>query len=208
MKLKVTIGHDTDIENPADDHTWTPYSFSHKHANFKDPIQAGWFDGSMNCTNPGLRQKLDVGLAFRLGYYEHGQSSWFIQGTGLPGSDCAFDGVQFACVLIWELKPSDMGAKCYEDRANDAKRFLETYTAWCNGQGYYYVVDELEECDLGHTHEVDLVDSCGGFYGNDLDYMFEQIQAATEGHEVVEIAGAAKDLADYHDVQKKGQPAL
>lgn len=181
--MKVHIGYDSDLEDPSDwDGQWKLYSFNRRHASFCDP-------GDLD--HKTIKRKLKSGLAFRLGYYEHGQCSWFLQGQGAAGTNCPWDSVDFAGLLVWEHKASDMGAKTLEDRAKDAAAFLETYTCWCNGEGYYYTIED----EFGET-----VDSCGGFYGNDTDYMLETIAEHVAGHEF-EVEG---DGAEYleHKLRK------
>lgn len=38
------------------------------------------------------------------------------------------------------------------------------YIAWRSGECYRYVIYEVQKCNLGHEHEVE-IDSCAGFYG-------------------------------------------
>lgn len=42
---------------------------------------------------------------------------------------------------------------------------VKTYDTYLSGQVYWYQVERMTTCDKGHEHE-ELVDSCGGFYGN------------------------------------------
>lgn len=211
QKVRVRISSDSDCDDPSAagdmDGCWRIWSFSDRHINYKSPIELGFFntgellseeDLSDNTITAEERteliRKLEVGLAFKLGYYEHGRCSWFLQGRGGPGTDCRWDGTAFAGLLVWEEDEENIGAKTYEDRAKDATGFIEQYTAWCNGECYGYSVDNLAG---------DCLDSCWDFYGSDVEYMFAQIQEATEGLEVVGIDGDAAWLAEHRDVQKK-----
>lgn len=194
-KLIVRIETDPDLENPSAagnmDSCWRIWSFCSRHYNFKDPDELGFHaDGS--CDDSELAAKLESGLAFRLGYYEHGQSLWFLKGNAPPGADCPWDGVSFAGVAIWEEPEDHMGHKTYETRADCCARFLKDYTAWCNGEGYWYCVE---------TEDGEEITSCGGFYGSDPEDMFAEIRAETRGDEVMEVVGDAAWLADYHAVQ-------
>lgn len=38
------------------------------------------------------------------------------------------------------------------------------FAVWSSGECYRYVIYEVQQCNLGHEHEVE-VDSCSGFYG-------------------------------------------
>ena len=196
QRVIVNIHHDTDRHDPSsaggDNGRWTIYSFSNRWLSFKEPEEFGFFPGENGLIELGVEEalahKFEVGLAFRLSYC---QCSWFLQGQGGP---YGFEGVRFAGVAIFEDEECPMGATTLEDRAKDCTGFLETYTAWCNGECYGYQVTTVGGED---------VDSCWGFYGNDLEYMFAQIREATEGKTVVSVGGDASDLVQYHDIQKK-----
>lgn len=191
MKI-LTLHNDDSPENPCDfDSQWKLYSFNRKHRSYKSP-DAFFPDGKPSI---GLRRKLATGTAFILDYYEHGLCKWSLGGEG---PSCRWDTSEGAGILVWEHPVKDMGAKTREARAKDAASFLETYTCWCNGDVYGYSVENVKTLECGHT-ENELIDSCFGFYGNDLDFMGEQIRAAIDGDPEVQIRGEAKGLADYHD---------
>lgn len=162
--LIVSIGSDY-CENPAEsDCNWRLISYSRRHATFEHPDKLfnvtrenGWL--VLNPRELGLRRRLDVGLAFHLSYYEHGLCSWFRKGNGRPGTNCRFDGVTYAGLLVFEHGPAAIGSKTYAERAADADGFLEQYTDWCNGNGLSVDV---------RTNTGEYVDgSCGGYYGSD-----------------------------------------
>jgi len=195
MRVTVRIEHDQDTENPmtACDGQWTLHSFGRRHINYKDPERLGLSlerngDGWPIVRNPGLRRKLAVGLAWFVSYYEHSQSMWFLPGQG---PTCPWDSVKCAGLLVWDHKPGDMGAKTKQDRAKDAASFLEEYTAWCNGECYWYAVEDEE----GNT-----LDSCGGFIGgrDGCNYMLDQIKDAIPAGSEVEVEGDAAYLADRY----------
>src|ERR1019366_2101092 len=78
---------DYDVELPESGYDgWKLISFGRKHNNYEDPdkyVMA--FDrGTREVTpaNIGLKKKLNVGLAFWLSYYEHGQGAWSLIGEG------------------------------------------------------------------------------------------------------------------------------
>jgi len=198
MKI-VRLMHDDSPECPADfDGQWKVYSFSNRHKSYRNPDDFFTVkhdkhgDRVIIPRSPGLRRKLDVGLAFVLSYYEHGLCSWSRAGHG---PQCRWDNTPFAGLLVWEHKAKDMGAKTYEDRAKDADAFLEMYTNWCNGSVYGFSVEEEVTLDCGHTERRDL-DSCFGFY--DAKYMAEEVRAIVQGDDV-RFEGAAADLASYYD---------
>lgn len=191
-RLVVRIDNDQDCPNPfdGDDGAWSIWSFGRRHGNFKDPDTIG-FDyrgGEMKIKNPGLRRKLDVGLAFPLSYYEHGESLWFIQGTrSVP--DARWDCVRMAGLLVWEHKANVMGARTLDDRQKDAEGFLADYNAWSNGHVYGFEIE---------TEDGDVVDSHWGFLGTDevLAEMFSEISTYTKDA-IVSVTGPAAWLADH-----------
>lgn len=151
--LTVRIEHDQDCESPMDcDGQWKLYSFSHRHNNYEDPESFRDEHGNVKI---GLRRKLDVGLAFLLDYFEHGQGCWSRSGHG---PQCQWDNSPGAGLLIWEHKPSDIGAKTMEARGKDADSFLDVYNDWANGNCYGYVIEDADE----------EIDSCWGFIGDDV----------------------------------------
>jgi hypothetical protein len=175
----LTIEYDHDAERPDSTYDgWKPISFGRRHINFEHP--------GNYCLNKqeniGLRRKLEVGLAFWLSYYEHGLCKWSIRGEG---PQCRWDSVDVAGLLIWTGKPSDMGAKTYEDRARDARNFLEEYTDWCNGHCYWFSLEAAQRP----------LDSCGGFIGT--NQLTEAINEALEDGDEVIVKGVAADLAQY-----------
>lgn len=195
-ELVVRIEPDPDIDNPADSYrAWTPYSFSTKHTNYRHPEELGLSmsvdgNGDPVILNPGLRSKFRAGLAYFLSYYEHGNSVWFLKGHHRPGIEYQWDGVRVAGLLVWEHSPKELPR---DKRAKDAEIFLETYTAWCNGDGYYYRVEDAAGEDI---------DSCGGFYGSDTDYMLDQIRAAVAGRPY-RLEGEAAFVAEDVDLSER-----
>lgn len=189
MKI-VTLMHDDSPTNPATfDGAWKLYSFNRRHHSHADP-ETFFPNGKPTI---GFRRKLDTGLAFVLSYFEHGACQWSRQGTG---PQCQWDNVKVAGVLVWEHTPKEMGAKSKEARAKDADSFLETYTSWCNGDVYGYAVSEVVTLPCGHTERRDL-DSCFGFYGNDLTYFASEIKAALAGDTEIQFEGDAKEMSGY-----------
>lgn len=191
--LKLSLHYDGDIENPCDFDGWKLYSFCRRHSNFRHPddLGLGSIDpttGLPKITNPGLRNKLKHGLAFILSYYEHGNCLWLLLGDEPAGVEFRWDGVRLAGLLVWEDKASHLGPRTFDGRRQDAAVFLRTYTAWCNGEGYGYSIED------GHGNHVG---SCYGFYGGDVKYMFEQIRPQLEDQEY-EVEGEAGWLADHH----------
>jgi len=195
MKI-VKIQHDTENPMSNDDGQWKLYSFCTRHNSFKSPSDLGLGalkDGEPTIRNPGLRQKMKVGLAFFLSYFEHGNCLWFRKGTSAPaGVEFQWDGTRIAGLLVWEHDPSEIGAKTYEDRAKDADAFLNEYTAWSNGETYCYSITDEE------TGED--VDCCGGFIGT--EYMVSEIASSLKGDDF-EVKGDCDWLAGDIRVKQK-----
>ena len=154
--LTVELTYDPDIDCPADDCTWTLYSFGRRHSTYKDPDELGLgplsADGTPKVYDPELRAKLEKGLAFWLSYFEHGSCLWFLRGDQTPpGVEFQWDGRRLAGLLVWEHPEDHIGGKTLEERRADARGFLEEYTAWCNGEGLGYTItdDNGEYVDSG-----------------------------------------------------------
>lgn len=154
-KIVVYVEPHYSAEDPCSYDGWKVYSFSSKHSNYVHPNK---FD------DEELYEKLEAGLAFKLSYFEHSQCEWSLQGEGY---DCPWDSVSFAGLIIWEQDEADLGPRTVEDRRADARRFLETYTDWCNGRCFGYRAAKVRDCpSCGQEEEVDdHVDSCWGFIG-------------------------------------------
>lgn len=159
-------------ENPLEWNEWELHSFSRRHSNFKSPDSFGLRPtsfGGIDTSKIGLRRKLEMGTAFILSYYEHGQCSWFLQGHGAPGTDCQWDGTRVAGIMIWKGKAKDCG-KDFEERQKHAISVTQTYTDWCNGDVYGFRIFDDEDNE---------VDSCWGFYG--YNHAEESAKEAMEG---------------------------
>lgn len=194
IPLVVRIEHDQDAENPSEfDGTWKPYSFSRRHINYHDPESIGLTlemdeeKGIPIASDPKLRNKLKCGLAFFLSYYEHGRGVWSLLDEG---PRCRFDTARIAGLLVWEEPSRNLGAKTVEERAADARAFLETYNAWCNGDVYGYDISDAEGAVDG---------SCWGYYGDDenVAYMLQCIQDEC-GERPVIFKGDAAYLGDRY----------
>ena len=116
--IEVFVEPDDHPENPADWSGWQTYSFCKRHMSYKDPKSLGLgelgADGLPKILNPGLRRKLEVGLAFFLSYYEHGNCIW---GLIDQVPYCRFDSIRIAGLIIWKDSPGELGARTYAERA-------------------------------------------------------------------------------------------
>lgn len=175
------IEHDSDCESPLEFDNWRFCSFSRRHNSFVDPDE-------LELNSLGMRRKFACGTAFMLSYYEHGNCAWSLLGAG---QQCQWDTVNGAGVLIWQGKAKDLGATV-EKRREVAAAVLENYTDWCNGNCYWYSLEDSE----GET-----VDSCGGFIGEKwlAEYVNKQALCQVDERAEIEIVGDSKWIADYHE---------
>jgi hypothetical protein len=182
MLRKLTLGNDTDVESPNEDgHGWRLYSFSTKHASFKHP------ENFNVRTNPGLRSKFKAGLAHWLSYYEHGNCLWQLtEGRHVPGSDCPWDSVQYAGIVVFEGPAKDFKATP-EVRKKSAAEFCRVFTEWSNGECYWFSVEDKDGNDLG---------GCGGFIGL-TEHIAEYINESLADDDRVLPAGELAGMVQY-----------
>jgi hypothetical protein len=178
------LGIDGDCGNPCEDDEGmgTMYSFNRRHSNFIHP----------NDVESKVEKRFRKYGVF-LSYYEHGNCLWDVQGGERYGMcpDKQWDGVGTAGfwvpndVLLGEIryrfnkwkKEQKLRKTTKEQRSEQyakitrelARQCCETYTSWCNGDCYGYVVELYNA--LGD--EVEHLDSCWGFIGD--DYVKEQL---------------------------------
>lgn len=219
LKVYIEVDEDTEHLNPAHGHgdmdgQWQHISFSNRHYNYEHPDkylrpiynERGRLQG-VEPRSIGLRRKMQVGLAYVLSYFEHGQCEWGLQGETFQ---CQWDTAQIAGLLIWPHKPNEMGAKTPEDRAEDARNFLKVYTDWCNGEvyGYRVTTQQLDPDDPDYLDEDgDEISSCWGYFGSDSDYMKQEIQSAIDHfraehpNDEVTVVSASKHY-DFEEIKK------
>lgn len=185
MKI-VKIERDSDLQNPCDDGGWRLYSFSRCHASYSDPD---------NFTDH--EAKIEAGVAFILSYYEHSGCVWSLRGEG---PQCRWDSVDTAGILVWEGDADDL-APDYATRRAYAAGFLTTYTAWCNGDGYGYSIDEEVTHPCGHVTREGTADSCWGFYGPDTDCLIDAIRDDV-GRDDYRVEGECAYVADGVDLRR------
>ncbi len=183
LTLEIGIDHDTDCPDSGYD-GWRLVSFGRKHANYEDP---GKYVRSFNRStkevtpgNVGLRRKLEVGLAFWLQFHEHSLGRWDLKGEG---PQCPWDSVPLAGILVWTGKPSDIGAKTLEGRAEDARGFLEGFNDWANGNCYWFRLSD----ENGEE-----IESFGGLIGSEA--LSEVVGEELKAGDNVKVEGGASCL--------------
>ena len=162
------------------------------NTNHRDSYPMGGYlkempDGTVAAKHIVFRKRLAVGLAFLLVRTEHGICNWHI--TARDTRPASVYGIMY-----WEYGPSGIGAKTYKEREDDAERFLETYTSWCNGEVYRYSIQNGEGQQL---------DGTGLFYGyesivehlqNEHPELWDTEKAGKPIKAGITIEGDAKDV--------------
>ena len=169
--VKLGVEHDPDPENPMEvwDGQGTIHSFNRKHGNFLD-LGASSREGA----------RLEIGERFGeenvdwllLGYFEHGNCSWFPLASGRPPGtegDFRWDGCSFAGVWVVDdvvrenINIGELeGDARYEWLLAHCKGVCEEYMNWCNGWVYGYSVSVWKDGEVMIDN-----DSCWGFSGMD-----------------------------------------
>lgn len=186
--LRLEINPDFDVDQPDSGYDgWRLVSFGRKHSNYEDPkkyVKA--FNRRTREVTPasiGLQRKLKVGLAFWLSFYEHDEGAWSLIGEGMQDQ---WDTAYLAGILVWTGKPSDIGAKTLEGRAENARGFLEDFNTWANGGFLWYrLTDENGE----------EIESIGGLNG--IEALSEAIGESLQSGDNVRVEGDAAWLKKH-----------
>ena len=72
------------------------YSFCRSHDNYLRDFD---YPETREECREALRKRFGDDIIF-LGYYQHTGCVWFVEGEGGPGTECRWDGVQFAGVWV------------------------------------------------------------------------------------------------------------
>jgi len=177
----VEVSQDELAENPCDQGAGRIISLNRNHSNFDVDT---------------FEQRHDDPDCVALSYFEHGNCSWFPQGTGGAGTSCPWDSVRTAGLWIpsKEMLTIAKKMKAPERRLwliGQAKHFCSAYSDWCNGEVYEYYVTAYEARLDGNGDVFDSVSDyrrdaeayaagCSGFYlstPEDLQYMLDTINA-------------------------------
>ena len=157
--LQIECEEDSSISkevNPSNEYGWKVYSFNDRHYNYRDPDTVmsvkyeshgpGFLSVDVYGVDVGIRRKLDVGTAFWLDRFEHGNCVWSLHGSG---PQCRFDTSRYGGIMIWEGDLKNLPAKTFEKRAEHAKKLLSAYTSWCNGEVYFLQLTYFLETPQG-----------------------------------------------------------
>lgn len=178
MHKVVTIEHDTDAVCPNDyEHEWQLISFKKSSTHYENPHNylTVTENKEVKLKHKRNRDKAENGLLFLLQYYEHSEGRYDIRGEG---PQCVWDTAQYGGILLWRHGKQALGAKTYEDRAANARKFLAWYNDWANGHVYYYVIET--------EHDIALKSGCGDYTA---DYLTEAIIRQLEVGDTITIVG-------------------
>ncbi|MEW4571326.1 hypothetical protein AB1L88_25920 [Tautonia sp. JC769] len=168
---RISVYPDHDCECPSEWESWRLISFGRRHTAYDKPER--YCKGLDRCGSPlpasiGLSRKLSCGTAYWLSYFEHGLCRWSLMGEG---PYCRWDSVKVAGILLWEGAPNDLGSD-YPSREAAARSFLDTYTAWTNGEVYGFEIERI----LSGSQPAESLESCWGFYG--LEHCLAEAEAS------------------------------
>ena len=162
-RLYLDIHHDSDVESPCENDGFKLYSFIRDHRSHRDPEKLPF-------SKRALKRMFDRQAAWLLDYYEHSLCSWSLAGAG---HQCQWDTSRCAGILVWAQPLADLN-RDPAARTKQAESFLEVYTDWCNGNCYWYRLEDENEED---------VDTCGGYYGD--DHLIDGLNETLEPDDVV-----------------------
>lgn len=166
-RCEVEIHYDEDAPNPLEDYDSEGkiYSFSTRHRYHINPDEVTGLENSK--------------YAVPLSYFEHGQCLWDVQHGGRISNcpDMRRDGVSYAgvwvpdqgCLDNMSIKPkTPLTKKVWKKLEEYAAGVCKSYTSYCNGECYGYVV-------TGGDKE----DSCWGYLG-DIEYCREEAKSVAK----------------------------
>jgi hypothetical protein len=177
-------------QHPVSPRNWDNYgvmSCSHKSYNLGDEEpntdqHKGW---------SGVRQEIkennDVALILPLYLYDHSGISISTKPFSSP-----WDSGKVGYIYITEDRMDELGMK-EEDRTEERLKEIlesevETYNQYLNNEVWRYVYEEKETADDGTNHWIQK-DSCGGFFGDNREHLFE---TAGENQEEYEKTGGER----------------
>lgn len=141
--ITLDISHCDQQEHPNDFGPWKVVSFNRRHRDFSDPEKVGV--GPAGCAK-ALQKKLDIGTAWILGCYQHGNTSW--KRAEDPNlMRCEWDTCTRAGLLTWDREHGHKLPKGLDARRASADEFLRMYSAWCNGEVYDMRLEADGECE-------------------------------------------------------------
>lgn len=190
-RYQVKIHLDHDVEDPTNYGLFKIVSFNSRHYNHGD--KAYWLacqwepddpehelygyicDRWPNEKHMDHEHVLHPDYIATLSYYEHGLCKWMVGSSTVPDYG-GFDTVGVAGVIAWKDQKSKqeyhewmsnaekLSYERYKERlAEVLDAVVEEYTAWCNGETYWFEVLEWDPEEEDYSIDVD---SCGGYIGD------------------------------------------
>jgi hypothetical protein len=157
---RIVIWHDSDSDSPRNWENLGTFQVYHRRYRSPDPI----------VREPPHINKNEIGL--KVWGYDHGG---IVYATGDTNPfhcpwDSGFAGIIFcsrAKARVW-LGTGRLTKK-HEDKVREIlEQEVQIYNQWANGEVYGFTVFDPEGEEL---------DSCGGFYGSDRDYMIQEAKS-------------------------------
>lgn len=226
---RIDIDQDHDTDDPNDYGAYRVVSFSNRDYAYRNPDQytmkvceacdgRGFVDtydqGCETCDDYGevsVHPADHPDVLATLSHYEHGRRLWMVGPSTVPDYG-GFDTVGFAGLIVWNdegTSPATDGDRAWWDTLDDDRRrevlesVAEEYTAWCNGDTYYFHITETGDCDQCHRPlDGDIIGGYGGIIGT--DYLADCIAEELRGHGVdvndIEMGGELGFVLDTHDI--------
>jgi hypothetical protein len=185
MLKRVIIEPDPDPESPCREDGFRVVSFIDRLTTYENP--ENYIEvtgrGQFRPATIGLRRKIAGQTAFWLSYFEHGEGAWSLMGEG---AQCRWDTTMLAGVLLYGGKASNIRR---ENRAEQARLFLETYNEYFNGHVYAWTIEDMDG---------NVLDGCCGYYGG--DHLVAGLNDVLKPDDVVVLDGEFRFVLDYdHD---------
>jgi len=115
-------------------------------------------------------------IAFKLPLYRYEHSG--VAYSTKPFS-CRWDSGQVGFVVVTKEKINELGLEGRTQRELEkmVDDEIEVYSQWANGDVVGFTLSKKVKCDCCNHTELEVIDSCNGFYGYDYDKngLFETI---------------------------------
>lgn len=118
------------------------------------------------------KEGINVKAIYPVVKYEHGDVVYRL------GEAHGFDYSNNGFYIITDESAKEVGTKP-KDWKKQVEEELKTYTQWCNGEVYYFVL---------YDEDGEMVDSCGGFYN--IDDIKEHLPEEWKGEDLEEYFNA------------------
>ena len=188
MKYELEVSYDPDTDSPNEYDAFKVVSFNRRHVSFVHPDE---IDEST--------------ILATLSYYEHGLCKWMVGESTVADPYGGFDTVQAAGVIVYSEENGGDRSWYDEQSDEDQRKTLDgvarEYTAWCNGECYYFTLSEIVGCNECGQIELNHIDSCGGFVGDGFsEYINSEVLFGIDPADVT-VTGEAEYAVTLNPVQ-------